>query len=130
MTGESLQPSITIDFKGKRLRFHKKTLHCLGNPEYILFFINPHARTFIVQRGERFDLRSYRLPWTQLKYAHYIEIRNMSLMNILLKLSTHWTGNQSYRIYGIFIQDEEIIKFNIMESIVTCETWRTQNDNS
>ena len=42
---EIFRPSIVVDMKKNRIRIHQKTLHALGDPDFVVLIINPEEHT-------------------------------------------------------------------------------------
>lgn len=119
MTHEStMRPSITIDVKRNRIRIHRKTLHFLGNPHYILLLVNPVDRAFAIVRGECSDLRTHCLLRIWREKKQFFELWSRPLVRSLFGLSDHWQDNAAYRLYGENVPDASMVRFNIAESIV------------
>ena len=117
MTNESAsRVAILIDLKKDRIRIYKKTLHSIGDPEYILLLVNPEERTLAILRSDRFDLRSHRIPLSRLKDRQCIELYSKTLVKDLFDMCAVWQENNLYRMYGDIIKKEGIAQFYINES--------------
>ena len=116
------RPAITIDFKKDRIRIYKRTLHSIGNPEFIHLLVNPEERTLAILRSDRSDLRSYRLPKARFEDKQSFEITSKSLMRGLLGMCDDWQDNHSYRIYGDIVANEEVVQFNFADATMTFGT--------
>ena len=116
------KPAISIDFKKDRIRIYKRTLHSIGDPEYILLLINPGERTLAILRSDCSDMRAYRLPRHRFKDKQSFEITSKSLMRNLLNMCNDLQDNRLYRIYGEIIPNESIAQFYLTESLVAYGT--------
>ena len=116
------RPAILLDFKKDRIRIYKRTLHFLGNPEYILLLVNPEDHTLAIWRSDRSDLRAYRLPRIRFEDKQSFEIASKPLMKSLLSMCDDWQDKRLYRIYGEIVQNEGIAQFNLMEAVIACGT--------
>lgn len=116
------RPAITIDFKKDRIRIYKKTLHSIGDPEYIHFLVNPEEHTIAILRSERSDLRAYRLPRVRFEDKQSFEITSKSLMRNLLNMCSEWQDKRLYRVYGEVVPNEGVVQFNLMEAVIGCGT--------
>jgi hypothetical protein len=120
MTNNSMsRPAILIDFKKDRIRIYKRTLHAIGDPEYILLLVNPEDMTIAILRGERSDIRSHRLPKRRFEDKQSFELYSKPLARDLLSMYDGWHDDSLYRIYGETVQSEGIAQFNIEESMIT-----------
>ncbi len=59
------KPAILIDLKKYRIRIHKNTLYLLGNPEYIMFLVNPSDRIIAIRCGTKSDRYAHRITGNQ-----------------------------------------------------------------
>ena len=55
------QPTLVIDCRSNRIRIHRKTLHMLGDPEYVQILINPTTRCIAFRSST--DKRAERIHW-------------------------------------------------------------------
>ena len=122
MKSSKSKPAISLDFKKDRIRIYKRTLHSIGDPEYIQLLINPENHTLAIWRSNRFDLRAYRLPRIKVGDKQSFEITSKYLMKSLLGMCNIWQDNKLYRVYGEIIQNDGIIQFNLMKAVIVCET--------
>ena len=118
----SSQPAIALDFKKDRIRIYKRTLHSIGDPEYIQLLINPEDHILAIWRSDRFDLRAYRLPRLRFEDKQSFEITSRYLMKSLLGICNTWQENRLYRIYGEIIPNDGIVQFNLTEAVIACGT--------
>ncbi len=112
------KPAILLDFKRDRIRIYKRTLHSLGDPEYIHMLVNPEERILAIIRSSHSDMKAYRLRNGRFLDKQSVEITSKSLLRNLLSLCSEWQDNRLYRVYGDIIPDEGIIKFKLAESYV------------
>jgi hypothetical protein len=61
MINAAVTPSILIDIKINRIRIHKKTIHALGDPKYVLLLVNPKEATVGVLCSGR-ERNAHRIP--------------------------------------------------------------------
>ena len=122
MANDIIKPAILLDFKKYRIRIYKRTLHSIGNPEYIQLLINPEDYTLAIWRSDRFDLRAYRLPRLRFEDKQCFEIISKSLMKSLLGMCNTWQDNKLYRVYGEIIPNDGIVQFNLMKAVIACGT--------
>lgn len=119
MHRNSGRPAISIDLKKDRIRIHKKTLHAIGDPQYILLLINPKDRTIVILRSNQDDQRAFRLPQTRPDEKQCFELHSKALIQNLRSMCDDWIDDYSYRIYGDVVENEGIAQFYFSESIPT-----------
>ena len=112
------RPAILIDLKKDRIRIYKRTLHSIGDPEYIHLLVNPRERILAILRSERSDLRSYRLPRMRFEDKQSFEITSKSLIRNLYNLCNEWQDKCLYRVYGEVVLNKSVAQFNLSESVV------------
>lgn len=107
------RPSISVDLRKYRIRIHKKTLHSIGNPEYVLLLVNPEERTLAVLRSSQSDPRAHHIAWASHTDKKSFELYSRSLVESLRDVCHNWKDNQSYRLYGEIIPNEGIARFDM-----------------
>ena len=112
------RPAIAIDLKKDRIRIYKRTLHSIGDPEYIHLLVNPEDRTLAILRSDRSALGAYRLPRMRFENKRSFEITSKSLIRNLLNMCSEWQDNHLYRVYGEVIPNEGIVRFSLSESFI------------
>lgn len=110
---DNMTATILIDLAKARLRIYKKTLHTLGDPEYILLIVNPKERTLGIIRGSEKDNGAHKVRVDKLKGGYCYELYSKSLISNLRSVCPEWDDKVSYRINGIFIQGQSIAHFNM-----------------
>lgn len=106
-------PVISIDFKTrKRIRIHKITLHLLKDPKFIQILVNPERKAIALRAGNPGDPLSLRINQRAFADNSY-EVCSLGLAESLMHLYEDWEEGKSYRIYGEFIEKEEIAVFYI-----------------
>ena len=119
---KATQPAISIDFKQNRIRIYKRTLRCIGEPEYILLLINPEELTLAILRSDNTDKNAHRLPRRQFMNKNSFEIHSKPLMSRLLDVCSDWHDNHLYRIHGELIQNESVVQFSLRNAFIACGT--------
>lgn len=112
-----VRPAISIDLRKYRIRIHKKTLHSIGDPEYVLLLVNPEERTLAILRSSRSDPRAHHIAWASLVNKKSFELYSRSLVESLCDVCRNWKGNQSYRMYGEIIPNEGIARFFMSDAV-------------
>lgn len=110
------RPAISIDLRKYRIRIHKKTLHYIGDPEYILLLVNPDERTLAILQSNSNDPRAHHMDWTSIVIKKSIELYSRALLQSICDVCCILKKNQSYRIYGEIIPDEGMARFYMSDA--------------
>ena len=111
------RPAIAIDLRKHRIRIHKKTLHSIGDPEYVLLLVNPKERTLAILQSNRFDPRAHHIAWASIVNKKSFELYSRTLIESICDVCSFLEKNQSYRIYGEIIPDKSIACFYMIDAI-------------
>lgn len=104
------QPAITLDLKKQRIRIHSNTLHLLENPAYIDLLINPDLKILAVRPSKDSYPFSHKITYnTQQDHELYSKV----LLSQLRVLHPELEVRNSYRLYGKFIPEKQIILFEM-----------------
>lgn len=113
----SLQPILSIDTKRNCIRIHKRTLHLLGDPEYIQLLVNPNARLIAVRRSTRSDNLAHKVKYNRSEDRNCFELYSTHLLQNLQSVTKDWEDNTGYRIYGEYNRRNDIAQFS-MDDVV------------
>ncbi len=111
------RPAISIDLRKYRIRIHRKTLHSIGDPDYVLLLVNPEERTLAILGSSRSDPRAHRINKDLLTDKKSFELYSRSLVENLRDVCSDWQENQSYRMYGEIILNEGIARFQMSDAV-------------
>ena len=111
------RPVISIDLRKYRIRIHKKTLHDMGDPAYILLLVNPEECTLAILHSNQFDPRAHHITWDSIVNSKSIELYSRALLESICDVCNLLKKNQSYRIYGEIIADESMARFYMSDAI-------------
>lgn len=111
-----LKPSILIDMRKNRIRIHKHTLRALGNPDFVVFIVNPEEYTLGIKCSTIDDKLAHRIRKNTLKKE--CEFHSKSLMAAFHNLCPDWEDKDSYRLEGKVIADENMAVFSMKNFIV------------
>jgi len=120
--------AMSIDFKNNRIRIHKNTLHLIGNPEYILFLVNPIENTIAIMQGDSSDPRARRIAFTSTAGEKSSVLCSKLLVQGLQSIHSEWQDNRTYRLYGELIEGRSIVKFCVKESVLIGENLENYYD--
>lgn len=115
------KPAILVDLKKYRIRIHKNTLHLIGNPEHVLLLVNPEEHTLAILRCDRSDPRAHHMTMPSIINKKSFELYSRSLIKSLRDICYNWQDNQSYRLYGEIIPNENIARFYMSDAILINE---------
>ena len=107
-----------IDLKKKRIRIHKKTLHLLGDPDYVQILVNPSTATIALRSSAAQDYRSERIKWSLVSGKQCCEFYSKYLIESLRGVCFAWEDDRCYHIDGQLIEAECLAKFCMTESVL------------
>ena len=103
-------PAITLDLKKQRIRIHNNTLHLLHDPAYIDLLVNPDQKILAVRASKSSFPFSHRIIYnTQQDHELYSKV----LLRQLRLLHPDLESHNSYRLYGRFVQDKQLVLFEM-----------------
>lgn len=109
-------PVILVDLAKRRIRIHKRTLHFLGDPEYILLLVNPDEKTLGVIGCEKDEKSSHHIPKNRFKSNSY-ELYSTSLIYSLREICPDWKDGEKYRIIGELLQNARVARFSMANGL-------------
>ena len=109
------KPSIVIDCNSFRLRLHRQTLYLLKNPNNIQFWIHPEVKKLAVTEcppncGEK-------VRWIAFGDKQCCEFYSKSLISKISKLFRPAWKPQIYKIWGTYLEKEQLILFDLKNAI-------------
>ena len=110
------RPCLLIDLKKGRIRIHKRTLHLLGDPEYVQFLVNPADQVLVVRKSTRLDSLSQHVRWNLIGGKQCCDFYSRHLLRSLQGVHYGWEENRSYRIYGQIHEKENLARFSMFDS--------------
>lgn len=112
---------ISIDIKKYRIRFHKSTLHALGDPPYVQLLVNPTAGIVALRAVDRYSYGDpvHRVPRQQLQSGSSIEIYSTSLVQTLMQVVPDLADGRLYRMSGELVPSENIAVFSF-DTLTEC----------
>ena len=103
-------PAITLDLKKQRIRIHNNTLHLLDDPSYIDLLVNPCQKILAVRASKSSFTFSHRIVYNS-QQDH--ELYSKVLLRQLRILHPDLESHNSYRLYGRFVQDKQLVLFEM-----------------
>jgi len=101
------QPSLAIDLKKNRIRIHRRTLHLLGNPNYIQILVNPTKQSLILLPSVSEDHLAHKINWLYLDDpSNSYELYSKALIKTINTLQP-WEPEQIYRLEGTCITTKD-----------------------
>ena len=117
MINAAVTPSILIDIKKNRIRIHKKTIHALGDPKYVLLLVNPKEATVGVLCSGR-ERNAHRIPQATMDSKQCYEIYSTTLMHALREVCPNFHGSDSYRMFGEILPEKGIAVFTMSNAVL------------
>jgi len=113
MLNENTCPSVLIDARRGRIRFHRELLSSLDDPQYILLMIDPAQRSLIVTPCEDGTPCAHKLQWSSNSVC---EIYSRSFIR-RFSLLTGLQAGQSYRFVGKSLSDKHAVIFDLRGTV-------------
>jgi hypothetical protein len=114
---EEFQHAISIDLKNYLIRIHKKTLHSMDNPEYILLLINPETYTLAILKAKQFDSKAHKVDLGSMVNKKSFELYSRALLRNICSVCPFFKKNNLYRIYGEIDSDRSVALFDMSNAI-------------
>ena len=106
---------MSVDLKKNRMRFHKTSLHQMGDPPYIQLLVNPD-RMAVAIRAVDFDapqVQAHKVSQSRMLSDNSYEIYSMTFVNKLCSLIGDLDMNYSYRIAGTMFPEKRMAVFSL-----------------
>lgn len=113
----SQQPTLVFDLKKNRIRIHKKTLHLLGDPDYVQFLVNPETKTIAIRAREHEDKTTEKIRWQYIGGRQCCEFYSKFLIMRLRYYCYNWDSKCLYRVTGAMFPEENIAAFRLTDSV-------------
>ena len=113
---------ILVDLRKNRIRIHKKTIHALGDPDYVILVINPAQHAFGIRCGSYRDGVSHRIPKSVMRSKICVELCSKPFVSALLKICPEWQKDAGYRMEGRLIPNQQMVFYNMDAAIMIQET--------
>jgi len=115
MSNKNIKPVISINLRKPVIRISKDTLTSIGNPEYVLFLVNPKDCSLGILPSDKNDVKAHHLS----RYSNRksLELHSKALIENLRKLCPAWESTGTYRMEGYYTDNPNIIKFNMAEAV-------------
>ena len=110
---ETFRPSIVVDMRKNRIRIHKKTLHALGDPGFVVLIINPGEHTLGIKCSTLDDKLAHRIRKSTIQKD--CELYSKPLMAALHELCPAWDDRENYRLEGEIITEEKMAVFSMRD---------------
>lgn len=110
------QPAIFIDQKRYRIRIYKRTLHMLGDPQFIQLLIHPKEYIIVVRAAAQSDGLTHRVVWKSFIGKQSYELNSKNLVQKIQHACPGWVNGQSYRLFGEIVPSENIAVFDMRKA--------------
>lgn len=117
---QSMTPTIVIDLKHNLIRIHMKTLHILGDPDYVQMLINPDKRYIALKPTTEDDHLAQKIRWTTFRTETTntcCEIRSKYLVEALQEVCYELKYAHIYKVPGVFYPEITTAVFDINKAI-------------
>ena len=108
---------IVVDLRKDRIRIHKNTLHALGDPSYVSLIINPDEYSLCIQCSSVDDKTAHHMRQRIMNSKSSYELYSKSLVKAFLDLCPEWDSNTKYKLDGVLIPSEKMIKFSMKDAV-------------
>lgn len=105
-------PMIVIDRKNSRIRIHRRTLHLLGDPEYIQLLVNPERLTLAILPSQK-QSTANAIRWDRIAGSQSFELYSKILVRRLGSICPDWKTDGKYRLYGVCASKGMLILFDM-----------------
>lgn len=109
-------PTLVIDLKRNRIRIHRRTLHLLGDPNYVQLMVNPKQSVIAIKSCRAQDYRSEKIRWEDLGQKQCCEFYSKYLVKSLRNVCMDLVDEQRYSIIGRYIKTENLVTFCMRDS--------------
>ena len=111
------KPVMFIDQKKSRIRIYKRTLHMLGDPQFIQLLVNPESLAIAIRPALQTDDLAHRVRWQGIMSKYSYELHSRFLIHRLQDLCKDWEYGKSYRLYGEMILEENLVRFDLEKAL-------------
>lgn len=105
---------MTFSAEEGRITIFRGTLEALGWPSHYRFLYNPQMNQIAVQTCKAGDAGAHRV--TKLDEFSSCEIKCVAFVRMVYK-DAHWNTRRSYRMIGIFFQEQKLVSFQIQDAL-------------
>ena len=102
---------ISLDLKKNRIRFHKETLHRLGNPNYIQLLFNPDTKTIAFKCLDKSEPMSFKLSTATVGPDNSVELYSSCFLARIQDVFSELDSNVTYRLTGSIVESERLAFF-------------------
>lgn len=111
------KPAMFIDQKRARVRIYKRTLHMLGDPQFIQLLINPNNLTVAIRPAEQTDTLAHRIMRKKRSDKTSYELYSSYFIRKLKSICTNWKDGESYRLFGEIFVSENVARFDLDKAL-------------
>lgn len=107
---------VSFSLKWNRTLVHRSTLRVLGHPKYIRFLYNRLNNHIAIQACAFDEKDSVRvnIDWRD---KDSFEVKSQGLA-ILVKKFSGWDEERSYRVYGIYQQQYDLVDYDLNTAVI------------
>lgn len=91
---------------------YKKTLHLLGEPDYIQLLVNPDDLFIAIRPVGKKAKLAHKIDWSRPAHSSY-ELYSKNLIETLAKVCPGWDKNKNYKLIGEIVESENVAMFDL-----------------
>ena len=105
---------ILFNLRYYRMRINKQSFFTIGYPKRIRLLIHPERKELVIQPCNKYETLSFKVPNDFNEDNHGFELNSIKLTEMLAD-DIGWDMNKSYRIYGRYVEKENVVVFPLNE---------------
>ena len=91
---------------------YKKTLHLLGDPDYIQLLVNPEDLFIAIRPVGKKAKLAHKIDWSKPTHSSH-ELHSKNLIETLAKVCPNWDKNKTYQLVGEIVESENVAMFDL-----------------
>ena len=111
---ELMTGSAVLSVTNNGLSFNKNVINKMGRPEYIRFMINASTKQLAIQKTDENDTVSVQFVRKSADNRNGVRYNNRDLENTIATLMEWNLSTKTYRIDGIYQEDDHAMIFNLL----------------
>lgn len=111
---ELMTGSAVLSVTNNGLSFNKNVINKMGRPEYIRFMINASTKQLAIQKTDENDTVGVQFVRKSSDNRNGVRYNNRDLENTIATLMEWNLSTKTYRIDGIYQEDDHAMIFNLL----------------
>lgn len=100
--------------KWYKIRINQQSILAIGYPKRVRLLINPEKKEIALQPCNEFEKLAFKVPNDFGDDTHGFELSSISLTELIVD-TMNWTRDVHYRVFGRYIEKENIIVFPLTQ---------------